>query len=99
MFAGVFDVLAQGKPHGLRSLSFRKLSEAVEALKTQDKVMQKDREAMYAMRKELHSRGITTYLLPWGIVSDKGGPADITRNELRNQVEAIKRAFDDIKNV
>jgi hypothetical protein len=99
VFAGLLDSLVQRTPHAVYGLGPRKLSEFVESLKAYERVQKNDRQALYAMRKELHQLGVKTYALPWGIVSDKGDPSDPAGQELRIQIEAIRDAFEDIKKV
>ncbi|MGC9969958.1 MAG: hypothetical protein ABSE56_05150 [Bryobacteraceae bacterium] len=99
VFSGVLDSLVHRTPHGVNGFGPDKLRELVYSLREHEVVQKGHREAMYEMRGELHRRGMTTHLLPWGVVIDKGDSGDVEGRKLRSEVEAMRDAFKAIKEI
>jgi hypothetical protein len=88
VYEGYLDLLIGRKPHAFRSLGARFLAELVEVTRFVEQRRLLDRTNIYNVRGTLHSLGYATYVLPWGLVVDKG-PKDERFEVLRQQVEEI----------
>lgn len=90
VYAGCLDLLIGRKSHAFRSLGATFLAELVKATRLVEQQRLLDRKNIYEMRGTLHALGYVTYVLPWGLVVDKG-PKDEQSEMLKQQVEEIRK--------